>query len=142
MDTILDANIIRRDLKLNNKNFEILKDYLVKTGSNLILPSIVAEEVKGLYKRYLAECFDEYEKSLNKLNRTLLSDEIQKFSGLNIEDEGNKYIDFLNEKLGISKTKIINYKNGYIYQNSFQEQSREENRLIIKVNNLGMVCSG
>jgi len=30
MDIIIDANIIRRDLKLNDKNFEILSDYLKK----------------------------------------------------------------------------------------------------------------
>lgn len=114
MDTIIDANIIRKDLKLNNKNFEILKDYLAKTNSKLILPSIVLEEVKGLYKRFLLECIADYEKSLNKLNRTLLSEEIEKFHELNIEEEGNKYIEFLNNKLGISDENIISYKNEYL----------------------------
>ena len=66
MDTIIDSNIIRKDLRLNNINFEILKDYLTKTNSKLILPSLVIEEVKGLYKRLLLECVVDYEKSLNK----------------------------------------------------------------------------
>lgn len=114
MDTIIDSNIIRGDLKLNSKNFEILKDYLAKTNSKLILPSIVVEEVKGLYKRVLVERIAEYAKSLNKLNGTLLSEVIQEFPELNIEEEGNKYIEFIFNKLIISEDNIINYKNEYL----------------------------
>jgi hypothetical protein len=65
MDTIIDANIIRRDLKLNDRGFEILSDYLVKTNSKLIFPSIVVEEIKGLYKRALQERFEDYTKSID-----------------------------------------------------------------------------
>lgn len=114
MDTIIDANIIRKDLKLNDKNFEILKDYLAKTNSKLILPSIVIEEVKGLFKRVLLECINEYKKSLNKLNRTLLSAELPDFPELDIDEETNKYIEYLNQKLEISEDNIILYKNDYL----------------------------
>jgi hypothetical protein len=55
MDTILDANIIRKDLKLNDISFEILTDYLARTNSKLIFPSIVVEEIIGLYKRVFQE---------------------------------------------------------------------------------------
>lgn len=114
MDTIIDANIIRRDLKLNDKNFEVLVDYLGRTNSKLILPSIVVEEIKGLYKRVLEERFDEYSKSVEKLKSTLLFLEMPKSPDLDIEGDSNKYIDFLHNKLGTNADNIIPYKNEYL----------------------------
>lgn len=60
MDIILDSNIFKRDLKLKDKNFEILNDYLAKTNSSLILPKIVFEEIKNLYKKTLKDNFNTY----------------------------------------------------------------------------------
>jgi hypothetical protein len=114
MDTIIDANIIRRDLKLSDKGFEILIDYLAKTNSRLIFPSIVIEEIKGLYKRVLQERFEEYTKSLEKLKSTLLFIEIPESPILDIEGDSDRYLDFLHEKFGTSEENIINYKNEYL----------------------------
>lgn len=114
MDTIIDANIIRRDLKLNDKNFELLVDYLARTNSKLILPSIVVEEIKGLYKRVLEERFDEYSKSVEKLKSTLLFLEMPKTPDLDIDGDSDKYIDYLHKKLGTNADNIIPYKNEYL----------------------------
>lgn len=114
MDTIIDTNIIRRDLKLNDKGFEILIDYLAKTNSKLIFPLIVVEEVKGLYKRVLKERFEEYTKSVDKLKSTLLFIEMPEPPPLDIEGDSNRYIDFLHGKFGTSKDNIIPYKNEYL----------------------------
>lgn len=114
MDTIIDTNIIRRDLKLNDKGFEILIDYLAKTNSKLILPSIVVEEIKGLYKRVLQERFEEYTKSVDKLKSTLLFIDMPDAPILDIEGDSNRYIDFIHGKFGTSSSNIIPYKNEYL----------------------------
>lgn len=114
MDIIIDTNIIRRDLKLNDKAFEILTDYLAKTNSKLIFPSIVLEEVKGLYKRVLEERNEEYCKSLDKLKSTLLFSEISQNEVINVEAEASRYIEYLHSKLGTSDKNIVSYKNDYL----------------------------
>lgn len=114
MDTIIDANIIRRDLKLNDRNFEILIDYLGKTNSKLILPSIVVEEIKGLYKRALQERFEEYIKSVEKLKSTLLFLEMPETPALDIEGDAEKYLEFIHKKFGTTASSIIPYKNEWL----------------------------
>ncbi|MEN8812445.1 MAG: PIN domain-containing protein [Candidatus Arcticimaribacter sp.] len=114
MDVIIDANIIRRDLKLNDRNFEILSDYLKKTNSKIIFPSIVIEEIKGLYKRALKERYDEFEKSTNKLKSTLVTIELPERPQIDIESEVNKYIDFIHSKLGTTNKNIVEYKNEFL----------------------------
>lgn len=114
MDVIIDANIIRRDLKLSDKGFEILIDYLNKTNSKLIFPSIVIEEVKSLYKRVLKERFEEYNKSVDKLKSTLLFIEMPNLPELDIEGDSEKYLDFIHQKFGTNTSNIIKYKNDYL----------------------------
>lgn len=114
MDTIIDTNIIRRDLKLKDKNFDILIDYLGRTNSRLILPSIVLEEVKGLYKRALQERFEEYTKSIEKLKSTLLFLEMPETPALDINGDADKYIEYIHKRFGTSADNIIEYKNEYL----------------------------
>ncbi len=114
MDIIIDANIIRRDLKLNDKNFEILTDYLNKTNSNLIYPSIVIQEVKGLYKRALKERVEQFTTVNRKLKSTLVTTEIAELPVINIEIESENYIEFIHNKLGTTSDNIIEYKNEFL----------------------------
>lgn len=114
MDIIIDANIIRRDLKLNDKNFEILTDYLNKTNSELIYPSIVIEEVKGLYKRALKERHQQFISANRKLKSTLVTTELAELPSINIETESDDYIDFIHNKLGTTDNNIIDYKNEFL----------------------------
>lgn len=114
MDILIDANIIRRDLKLKDKNFEILSDYLKKTDSKLIYPSIVLEEIKGLYKRALNDKFNQYRSIHRKLSSTLIETKIPEFPIVDIEKESNKYIEFLHSNLNTTKENIIDYKNEFL----------------------------
>ena len=114
MDIIIDANIIRRDLKLNDKNFEILTDYLVKTNSKLVYPSIVIQEVKGLYKRALKERLAQFLISNKKLKSTVINTEIAAPPSIDIEAESDNYIQFIHDKLGTSDENIIEYKNEFL----------------------------
>lgn len=114
MDTIVDANIIRRDLKLNDKGFDILVDYLSKTGSRLIFPSIVIEEVKSLYKRALQERNDEFAKANEKLKGTLVNVKLPDILTIDINKEADNYLTYLHKKLGTSEMNIVPYKNEYL----------------------------
>lgn len=114
MDTIVDSNIIRRDLKLNDKGFDILVDYVAKTGSRLIFPSIVIEEVKSLYKRALQDRIDEFIKSHEKLKGTLINAKLPEIETVNVDDEVEEYIVFIHKKLGTSQKNVVAYKNEYL----------------------------
>jgi len=114
MDIIIDANIIRRDLKLNDKNFEIVVDYLKRTNSQLIFPSIVVEEVKALYKRALTERYNDFKKSKEKLESTFLFAELPKLPEIDIEADSEKYIEYVHSKLGTTEKNIIPYKNEFL----------------------------
>lgn len=114
MDIVIDANIIRRDLKLKDKNFEIVVDYLKRTNSKLIFPNIVIDEIKGLYKRALTERYEEFKKSKEKLVSTFLFSELPEIPEIDIESDSEKYIEFIHSKLGTSDDNIIHYKNEFL----------------------------
>lgn len=114
MDIILDANIIRRDLKLKDSNLEILLDYLHRTNSRLVFPSIVIDEVKALYKRALIERYDEFKKSKEKLESTFLFAKLPDIPEIDIETDSEKYIEYLHSKLGTTEKNIIHYKNEFL----------------------------
>ena len=108
MDIVLDTNILRSDFLFRSKDFEILKDYLVKTESNFIIPEVVLQEIKGLYKRTLNERITEFNINVKNLN-LIISDTSLHYdsSSLNIEKETEKYMPFLKETLKLTKKKII-----------------------------------
>lgn len=114
MDVIIDTNIIRKDLKLNDKNFEILVDYLNKTNSRIIFPSIVIEEIKGLYKRVLNNKLEEFLTSHNKLDSTLINHKLPEVPSIQVEEEVKQYINYVHEKLGTSENNVIEYKDSYL----------------------------
>src|ERR1035438_3442238 len=68
MDIVLDSNIFRADILLRSKEFDILLDYLDKTGSLFVMPQIILDEIKGLYKRTLIERLSELKKASNNIN--------------------------------------------------------------------------
>lgn len=114
MDLIIDANIIRRDLKLKDKNFEIIVDYLKRTNSRLIFPNIVIDEIKGLYKRALVERYNDFKKSKEKLESTFLFAELPEIPEIDIDSDSERYIDFIHSKLGTNQENIIDYKNEFL----------------------------
>lgn len=114
MDIIIDSNVFKRDLKLKDKNFEILNDYLSKTQSKVILPKIVLEEIKNLYKKTLKDNFNTYATSVAKLLSTLISPEEYSKLSIDVDIEATKYVEYINEKLNITSHNIIDYKNEYL----------------------------
>jgi len=114
MDIVIDTNIIRRDLKFADKNFDILLDYLSKTNSRIVMPRIVIEEIMGLYKRILVDRKNEYVNSLRKLDSLLIGKSISHEIGISTNNEVTKYIDYLKDKLRIRDESIIEYKPEYL----------------------------
>jgi len=50
MNVILDTNIYVQDLLMNSASFSLLLDYLNKTGSKIIMPQIVYQELAERYR--------------------------------------------------------------------------------------------
>jgi rRNA-processing protein FCF1 len=114
MNIIIDTNIFRRDLKIKDRNFDILLDYLAKTNSKIIIPQIVLEEIKGLYKRLLLERTQDFKKAYEKLKSSLVITELNEIKSIPIENEIESYLSFLKERIGFSDDKVILYKNEYL----------------------------
>ena len=114
MNIIFDTNIIRRDIRLQDKNNEIIHDYLSKTNSSIILPKIVIQEISSLYKRLLIERNNEFIKSSRNINTLLDKKVVDIELSLDIDDEVEKYINYLKSSLKISAENIIDYKSDYL----------------------------
>lgn len=115
MNIIIDSNIFNRDLKLKDRNFDIISDYLSRTNSDIVIPQIVLEEIKNLYKKALQNNFNTYAGSVVKLAATFISaPTAYKKITVDFDAESDKYIEFIIKKLNISPDKIINYKNEYL----------------------------
>lgn len=113
MNIILDTNIFRNDLFLKSQDFEVLKDYLEKTDSNFVMPQIILEEIKGVYKRTLEDNLFILEKNINQLNQNLNHDLAVK-PELDVENAVKNYIEFIFKELKISEKNIIQYQNEYL----------------------------
>lgn len=114
MNIVIDTNILRRDLKLKDKNFDVILDYLEKTNSRVILPQIVFQETIGLYERLIKERVEDYKKNLIKLNGTLVNARISETKLIDIQQEKEAYKVLLRTKLELTDDSIIPYKNEYL----------------------------
>jgi hypothetical protein len=92
MNVILDANIYISDYWMQSQDFRFLKDYINKTKSSLLLPSVVLEEVKGIFKNQLIDNAQKLQSILSQLSRfriaLISNEEIQK----SIETANEKFI--------------------------------------------------
>lgn len=112
MDIILDTNIFRSDISLKSTDFDVLMDYLERTDSNLVMPQVILDETKNLYKKTLIERLDNLDKANNKLKSTLLRESTEiSTPAIDIEVEVEKYIKFIKKRLKISDEKVLPYQN-------------------------------
>lgn len=113
MDIILDTNIFRSDLFFQSAHFNILADYLQKTNSKFVLPQIVLEEVKQVFKENLEKSIIEYKSSCNNLNKSLHKS-FAIIKEIDIDKEAEDYVNYLIKTLKIKENSIIPYKNEYL----------------------------
>ena len=115
MDIILDSNIFRSDITLRSKEFDVILDYLNKTHSSIIIPQIILDEIKGLYKRTLNERKNEVLKNINNLNLLITDDKKHlKINDVDTEIEIKKYEEHIINKLRVRKPNIIPYNNDFL----------------------------
>lgn len=126
MDIVIDTNILRSNLKLKDKNIEIILDYLEKTNSKIFLPKIVLEEIIGLYEKMLLERVEDHNRSLIKLNGALIETEISKDFEIDIDFEKKAYEEFIKDRLKLSDESIVPYKNEYLEELVFRAINRKK----------------
>lgn len=108
MRVILDTNIYQQDFRLGSGRFQILLDYLGKTGSQVVLPKIVYQELRANYERELERRLAKYGAARAGLN-ALLDRETAPQVSLSVETEVKEYLDHLMSKLRIDTADIMDY---------------------------------
>lgn len=114
MDIILDTNILRKDIKLKSKDFEVLIDYIKRTDSKIILSELVIKEISNLYRKMMSEKVEESRIRISKLNSLLINSQIPLLPEINLDKEVEEYINFLKEKLNIKQANILPIENDFL----------------------------
>lgn len=113
MDIILDTNVFAQDFLLRSKHFELLFDYLKKTGSKILLPEIVLKELVATYGKELEKRAEDYQKAKGSLQRLVIGSNFEDH-GLNFIEETQKYIAFVLSAVGIKREEAIPYRGEYL----------------------------
>ena len=114
MNVVLDTNIIVQDFLLQSKKFNLLLDHLKKTSSRVIMPQIVYEEVAEVYRRRLAQHLEDYKETGKKLEIVLAENRNVPKVDIQVDEEVEKYREYLKEKLSFSSSNIVPYKEIYL----------------------------
>lgn len=115
MKIILDTNIIRSDFFLSSNQFQILKDFAIKTFSTLVIPKIVMEELFALYKRELLNQTVNIQRSLIKLNKLLNGLKvIHQNLELDIYEVIKDYEAYIHDKLAQINSEMPEYKDSFL----------------------------
>lgn len=109
MYIVLDTSVIRSDLKLNSRAFQVLKKYMDEVGAYICMPRIVLEEISNIYKNLIEAEQNNIGKSIKKLNSYLINSEIKKLQFRNSDIEVNNYIKYLKDRLGAHDEFILEY---------------------------------
>jgi hypothetical protein len=92
-------------------------DYLLKTYSNIIVPKIILDEIKGLYRNTLIERIQKHNKTTDNINLSLISKKDHlPLSRIDVEYQCKKYISFVKRRLKITSSQILPYNNKYLPQ--------------------------
>jgi len=69
MDVILDTNILVADIWQDSQNFRFLMDYIEKTNSFVLIPSVVDVEIKAFFTRKVNKLLQEIEATTKRAER-------------------------------------------------------------------------
>jgi len=116
MHIILDTNILRSDFSLRSGQFESLIDYSKKTGSIIVLPQLVLEELASLYKRSIIECYANATNAIKNLNSLLEKPVAELKYNLSCEALSEEYIKYVEHKLNAYCLSKPEYKDSYLKQ--------------------------
>jgi hypothetical protein len=80
MDVILDTNIYVQDFKMRRTQFQELFTYLTRTGSLLVIPSVVLQETVHEYREALSAALQTLRQAWRRL-RGVAQSELQVYDG-------------------------------------------------------------
>ena len=113
MNVILDTNIFVQDFLMNSVGFSLLFDYLKKTGSRLLMPLIVYQELGGIYRSKLDERLKAYERASKSLEKTLVDVQLSSLT-VDVPSEVEKYLEFVKKRLRVHDKNIIPFREHYL----------------------------
>lgn len=96
MDIIIDTNILRQDHLLRSSKFQVVLDYLHKTNSHLIIPTVVKDEMIAIFRRQLVELFNEARNKAEKIDNWCYDNTPRTDFHLDVDREVATYESFLN----------------------------------------------
>lgn len=114
MDIIVDTNILRQDRWLKSPKFQAIFDYLKKTKSHLIIPTIVKQEIISLFRRDLTDLYEQVKNKTRKINDIRYSDIPKIEVYLDINKEASIYESFLNKLIRSTVALEIPYDNEFL----------------------------
>lgn len=124
MDIIVDTNLIKSENFLRSKKIDVLKDYLKKTNSKIVLSQIVKEESISLYKRELNDKLDKINNKLEDLSKYCFSTNI-----VSIYIDVDKEVAAYSEHIENLKNDNILYEISYTYDFLPEIVDRANNRI-------------
>ena len=110
MYVIVDSNIIYRDPTLKSSKSQALFGYLHKTGSRLLIPNIVKQEIVANYKKQVHSSFME----IQKLKGLLLDGETKIGISLDMDKEVSDYQYYIESLIREDKITEIPYQNEFL----------------------------
>ena len=113
MNVILDTNIFAQDFLMNSASFGLLLDYLKKTGSKILMPLIVYQELGEVYRRELNTGSAQFERTRESLERVLIDATIPRLE-IDVSSEVVRYLAFVRKKLNLHDKDIIPFKENYL----------------------------
>jgi predicted nucleic acid-binding protein len=113
MNVILDTNIFVQDFLMNSRSFCLLLDYLKKTGSKILMPSIVYQELGEIYRSELGTRSAQFERARESLEKALIDATIPRLE-TDVSSEVAKYLAFVRKKLNLHDKDIIPFRENYL----------------------------
>jgi hypothetical protein len=114
MNVILDTNIYVQDFLMNSVSFGLLLDYLNKTGSKIIMPQIVCQELAEKYRADLSLRLSQFDRAKESLEKALTEAPPVPHLEVDVGRETAKYLDFVRRKLKLRDKDIIPFRDGYL----------------------------
>jgi len=114
MNIVLDTNIFVRDFLMNSVSFRLLFDFLQKTNSRILMPQIVYQELGEVYRRELNKRLVRYRQARKSVEKVLIDAHIPPLETDVLDEEVDKYLEFVRKKLNIQERDIVPFKENYL----------------------------
>lgn len=106
---VLDTNAIQADRFLRKAGAEALLDYVSRTGSRVLVPRIVLQELEANYRRLLLSRVAAIDSAANNLRRVLAFREFSAFD-IDVEAEVLEYLALVRGRLQVSANGALEYE--------------------------------